>query len=319
MMNTVNKFGAGASKQSLSNSGSSNSNDRAATVSAVAAAINLVKEFNNNISMNGYAINNLQTPMGANDAATKDYVDSRISTAAATRVATDPEHENDLTNKRYVDRKVHESSNNLFTHIGTVSAATIDTNRSILEVRDNLDDVSQTVTGLSTTAAVPRYVKSNCGLVPVVRATNNKSGFKITSSSFTEHGVFIIFIGYLDNISWMPNVDSVVGSEAWVKIALPMSVKIHKFHVSSIHTNTAKKPHTLTLTGSLGVKAPGTTSDIEYQIFTTTNALLNNEVSSFDIPQPVDAYNIYKLKIYSPEIARPGLSYMQLFSLDPVV
>src|SRR5271156_3734169 len=100
MMNTVNKFGAGASKQSPSNSSSSGSNDRAAIVSAVAAAINLIREFNNNISMNDYAINNLQTPTGARDAATKDYVDSRITTAAAAGVATEPEHENenDLTN-----------------------------------------------------------------------------------------------------------------------------------------------------------------------------------------------------------------------------
>src|SRR5579863_10472156 len=239
-MYTVNKFGAGRRtvRHCLS--------DRAATVSAVAAAINLVKEFSNNISMNGYAINDLQTPTGANDAATKDYVDSRIGTAAATRVATDPEHENDLTNKRYVDRKVNESSNNLFTHIGTVSAATIDTNRSIQEVRDNLVDVSQTVTGLSTAVAVPRYVKSNCGLIPVLKASNNKSGFKITSSSYTENvGVVNIFVGYIVDISWMPNVDSVVGSEAWVKIALPMSVKIHKFHISGIHNKTAKKLHTL--------------------------------------------------------------------------
>ena len=74
MMNTVNKFGAGASKQSLFNSGSSGSSNRAAAVSAAAAAINLIREFNNNISMNGYAIINLQSPMGARNAATKDYV-----------------------------------------------------------------------------------------------------------------------------------------------------------------------------------------------------------------------------------------------------
>src|SRR5271156_807910 len=314
MMNTVNKFGAGASKQSPSNSSSSGSNDRAAIVSAVAASINLITEFNNNISMNGYAINNLQAPTGTRDAATKDYVDSRITTAAAaaTRVATEPEHENDLTNKRYVDRKVNESSR-------VLQAATTDANHSILEVRDNLVTVSETVTTMSTAAAVPRYVKSNCGLIPVLKATNNKSGFNVTSSSFTQHGVVNIFMGYVIDLSWMPNVDSVVGAEAWVKIVLPMSVKIHKFHISGIHSNTVKKPHTLTLTGSLGVKAPGTNSDIEYQIFTTTSASLNHEVSSFDVLQPVEAYSIYKLKIFSPEIARPGLSYMQIFSLDPVV
>src|SRR5271156_6298182 len=150
--------------------------------------------------------------------------------------------------------------------------------------------------------------------------TSNKSGFTLTSSSYTENvGVVNIFMGYIANTSWTPKVDSVVGAEAWVKIVLPMSVKIHRFHISGIHSNTVKKPHTLTLTGSLGVKAPGTTSDIEYQIFTTTSASLNHEVSSFDVLQPVEAYSIYKLKIYSLEIARPGLSYMQIFSLDPVV
>src|SRR5271156_4730804 len=202
MMNTVNKFGAGASKQSLSNS--SGGNDRAAIVSAVAASINLITEFNNNISMNGYAINNLQAPTGTRDAATKDYVDSRITTAAAaaTRVATEPEHENDLTNKRYVDRKVNESSR-------VLQAATTDANHSILEVRDNLVTVSETVTTVSTAAAVPRYVKTNCGLIPVLKATNNKSGFKVTSSSYTEHGVVNIFMGYIANTSWTPNVDSV--------------------------------------------------------------------------------------------------------------
>ena len=216
--------------------------------------------------------------------------------------------------------ETREASRALRNDLETVSATTTAATRSLLEVRENLVTVSQTVTELSTAAAVPRYVKSNCGLIPQLKATNNKSGFIVTSSSHTGNvGVFNIFIGYLATTSWIPNVDSVVGAEAWVKVVCPTSVKIHRFHVSGIHSNTEKKPHTLTLTGSFGVRAPDTTSDIEYQIFTTTNALLNNEVSSFDIPQPVDAYSIYKLKIYSPEIARPGLSYMQLFSLDPVV
>ena len=228
-MNTVNKFGAGASKQSLSSGSSSASSgsDRAATVSAVAAAINLIREFNNNISMNGYAIINLKSPMSAGDAANKEYVDSRISTAAAsaTTVATDPVNDNDPTNKSYVDREVsdvrnetREASRALRNDLETVSATTTATTRSLLEVRENLVTVSQTVTELSTAAAVPRYVKSNCGLIPQLKATNNKSGFIVTSSSHTGNvGVFNIFIGYLATTSWIPNIDSVVGSEAWVK------------------------------------------------------------------------------------------------------
>ena len=128
-------------------------------------------------------------------------------------------------NKHYVDRVFNE-----------VRMREHDISWTLLDVHNDLATVSETVTELCTSAAVPCYVKSNCGLIPVLKASNNKSGFNMTSSSHTEFGVVNIFIGYIANTSWIPNIDSVLGSEAWVKVVCPMSVKIHSIHISGIHT-----------------------------------------------------------------------------------
>ena len=93
---------------------------------------------------------------------------------------------------------------------------------------------------------------------------------------------------------------------------------MHSFRVAGIHSDAVKKRHSLTLTGRNGVKVEGSTVNIEYIIFHTNNALLNRDVSKFDI-QTTESYSIYKLKIYSPEIVHPGLSYWQLFEVHSVV
>ena len=46
--------------------------------------------------------------------------------------------------------------------------------------------------------------------------------------------------------------------------------------------------------------------------------VFNNELFTFDF-KTTKSYRIYKLEIYSPDIPKPGLTYLQLFALDPVV
>lgn len=50
----------------------------------------------------------------------------------------------------------------------------------------------------STAVAVQRQVKSNCGLIPVVKASNNKSPFNIRSCSFFQNLHLVnIFVDYI--------------------------------------------------------------------------------------------------------------------------
>src|SRR5271165_2724032 len=263
--------------------------------------VNLIRELNNDISMQNYSILNLKSPINDHDAANKRYVDATAAAAAAATTAAmtsaaEPVNDNDLTRKAYVDK---------------ISTAIRSTESAVLELRAS-------VGAAAAAAAAPRYIKSNCGFVPAVATIGgvlSKTGFTISSSSFTVDSVTNIFLPYVNNKSWIPSVDSAVGAECWVKVSCPFSVRLHRFQISGIHTEGAKKRHILTLTGSNGVK-DSHNNEIEYTIFTTSEAMINNTVSSFDIQQN-EPYSSYKLKLYSSEILRPGLSYMQLFSLDP--
>src|SRR5271165_704076 len=260
--------------------------------------VNLISEFNNDISMKNYSILNLKSPVNDHDAANKRYVDATAAAAAAAMMsAAEPVNDNDLANKAYVDR---------------ITSRIRSTESTVLELRNSVGAATAAVT-------VPRYIKSNCGLVPAVSlsAALSKSGFTLSSSSYSTEYIANIFLPYVNNKSWIPSVDSAVGAECWVKVSCPFSVRLHRFQISGIHTEGTKKRHTLTLTGSNGVK-DALNNEIEYTIFTTSEALINNTVSSFDIQQN-DPYSSYKLKLYSSEIARPGLSYMQLFPLEVVV
>ena len=121
-----------------------------------------------------------------------------------------------------------------------------------------------------------------------------------TSAAITEAAaVANLFIPYVTTKTWIPNVDSVLAGEACVIISCPFAVRLHSFQVAGIHWDAVKKRHSLTLTGSNGVRVEGSTVDIEYTIFQTDHALLNRDVSKFDI-QTTESYSIYKLKMYSP-------------------
>src|SRR5271157_42761 len=243
----------------------------------VDSKVNLIREFNNDISMKNYSILNLKSPVNDHDAANKEYVDATAAaaTTAAMTSAAEPVNDNDLKRKAYVDR---------------ISTAIRSTESAVLELRAS-------VGAAAVAAAVPRFVKSNSGLVPIIMLSNalSKTGFTISSSSFTVDSVSNIFLPYVNNKSWIPNVDSAVGAECWVKVSCPFSVRLHRFQISGIHTEGTKKRHTLTLTGSNGVK-DSHNNEIEYTIFTTSEAMINNTVSSFDIQQH-EPYSIYKLKL----------------------
>src|SRR5271155_5704347 len=304
--------------------------------------INSIREFNTDISMRGNSITNLKNPVAPADASTKEYVDSCIAMQASQipQALADPIDETHLSNKRYVDQVVNDAKTTIDNQL---LSSTRTTEVRLMEMRDSLATAADAVITLQSTAAttserltalnstatttsaavtaaaaVRRYVKSHVGLVPILITTNNKSGFTITSSSYTETPVANLFIPYVATKTWMPTVDSSLGAEAWMKISCPFIVRLHSFHVAGIHSETVKKRHSLTLTGSNGVRVEGSTTDIEYTIFHTDNALLNKDVSKFDI-ETTESYSIYKLKIFSPEIVRPGLSYWQLFEVYPVV
>ena len=200
--------------------------------------INSIREFNNDISMRDYSIMNLKNPVALTDASTKEYVDSCIATQASQipQALADPIDETHLSNKRYVDREINDAKtiidnqlllstrsteerytemrDNLVTAVNVVEALELTT--AITSERLAALDSTATTTSAAVTAAaaVQRYVKSHVGLVPLLITTTNKSGFTVTSSSYTENPVANLFIPYVTTKTWMSNVDSSLGAEA---------------------------------------------------------------------------------------------------------
>src|SRR5271155_2415948 len=252
--------------------------------------INSIREFNTDISMRGNSITNLKNPVAPADASTKEYVDSCIAMQASQipQALADPIDEIHLSNKRYVDRVVNDAKTTIDNQL---LSSTRTTEERLMEMRDSLATASDAVITLQSTAAttserlaaldstaattsavvtaaatVQRYVKSHVGLVSILITTNNKSGFTVTSSSYTEHATANLFIPYVSNKTWLPSVDSAPAAETWVKISCPFIVRLHSFHVAGIHSETVKKQQSLTLTGSNGVRVEGSTNDIECTI-----------------------------------------------------
>src|SRR5271165_5182179 len=127
--------------------------------------VNFIREFNNDISMKNYSILNLKSPVNDRDATNKRYVDATAAAAATAAVtsATEPVNDNDLTRKAYVDR---------------ISTAIRSTESTLVELRAS-------VGAAAAAAAVPLFIKSNSGLVPIITSSAlSKTGFTISSSSF---------------------------------------------------------------------------------------------------------------------------------------
>jgi hypothetical protein len=155
------------------------------------------------------------------------------------------------------------------------------------------------------------FVKNNVGLIPVNISTASKAGFTATASS-ESNSAYKAFA--INNASeW--TVGEGVTSNFWIQIELPDIIQVHKFALRNKRSSGGSDIKNWVFQGSIN-------GSLFVDLFTAENTPLGNEVRFYSLDINVgnpSGYKIYRLFVKSSEGNKPGISYFQLFSLDPIV
>jgi len=153
-----------------------------------------------------------------------------------------------------------------------------------------------------------RFVKNNVGFVPVLAGNHNKNGFlvEVSSQQIEAKSGFQVFTKAFNE--WV--VADGVKNNFWIKLKCPEQIRIHKFALRGRAGSSAK--HNFKLQGN------NADNDNWTDIFSGNDVILSNTVSFFNVPES-SAYYYYRIFIIDCEMtAAPGLSYWQLYTLDPI-
>jgi len=161
-----------------------------------------------------------------------------------------------------------------------------------------------------------KYIKNNVGFVPdLISNDKNKSGFIVSASSENQdkkaHNVFNSRKSEWYNVS---------DTEFWIQLQCPEPIRIHKF---ALRGNRANKLY------NWKVQARN-----EYNVWddlylyigyivglgenTYNNKFIDDTVSVFNVNSSM-GYIYYKILVTYAEGETPGLSYWQLYTLDPIL
>ena len=153
-----------------------------------------------------------------------------------------------------------------------------------------------------------RFVKNSVGFVPILAANQSRSGFVVSTSSQLSQPNSGYQVFNKSNYDWI--VADGVKTNFWIKLKCPEPIRLHKFALRSRAGNAAK--HNFKLQGS------NDDDDNWTDIFVGSDVLLNNAVSFFNVSTS-NHYYYYRIFIIDTEImTAPGLSYWQLYTLDPI-
>jgi hypothetical protein len=155
------------------------------------------------------------------------------------------------------------------------------------------------------------FVKNNAGLIPVNIGNASKSGFIATASS--ESGSAYKAFAINNASEWM--VGEGVTPNFWIQIELPEITRIHKFALRNKRSGGGSDIKNWVFQGSMnGV--------LFIDLFTAENTPLGNEVQFYHLDVHVgnpSGHKFYRLFVRTSEGNKPGISYFQIFSLDPIV
>ena len=156
-----------------------------------------------------------------------------------------------------------------------------------------------------------RYVKNNTAFIPHLHQNvNNKSGFEASASSelSPRHQARLVFCeSTTTERGWQPFAISTANPECWIQIKCPDKVKVHKFKIRGLRENYDVFKHIFRFQGS---------NDGVYwfELYRATDVLITRDLVSFNVHTP-SSYFYYRLFF---ETAIIGLSYWQLYTLDPI-
>jgi hypothetical protein len=225
------------------------------------------------------------------------YVDSKFITLA--------QNLQSKVDKQYVDELISRTSSMI-------------EDKVTKEYVDAQDGLTKTYIDMKLTDSVTKtsvdngHFKNNVGLVPDLNNNGeNKSGFKVSSSSeYHEHLAFHIFNSSKGN--W--NAFSSPQRESWIKLQCTEPIKIHKFTVRG-RTNDANEN-----TKILGWRLQGSNDDVVWiDLYKGIGEIIDQKFKTFLVPLTAGYYIYYRFLIKRAEGGDPGLSHLQLYSVDSII
>ena len=153
-----------------------------------------------------------------------------------------------------------------------------------------------------------RFVKNSVGYVPILTTSLSKNDFVVSEYSYhsPQNMGYQVFNRSLND--WV--VAEGVKTNCWLKLRCPESIRIYKFALRGRSGSTAK--HNFKLQGN------NEDDDNWTDIFSGSDVLLSNTVSSFNVAESI-LYSYYRIFVIDSDmIGAPGLSYWQLYTLDPI-
>ena len=149
-----------------------------------------------------------------------------------------------------------------------------------------------------------RYVKNNVGYVPDLNTNSDNNSEFIVSASSERNGdcrAYNVFNSW--RAEWVVGDDD---KNAWIQLQCPEKIRIHKIAVKSIDSNSK------ILRWKLQASDDKNAWDDLYM-----DSEMANTISFFNINCPKE-YIYYKIVVLQPRGKNPGLSYWQLYTLDPI-
>jgi len=228
-------------------------------------------------------------------------------------------HGSTTTNTKYVDDKFSTLTTNLATKLNKSS----DTMQGILNMGGNsISNVGEPVENQDAVTKqyadqkiLNLYTLSTTGLVPYLTSPLDESGFLVSvSDSIENHGGYKVF-NPTSKTQWKVTNDKegiTNSTNFWIKLECPFEVRVYKFCIKPTETTKLNK-----------WKIQGKMDwfhlweDLEFDIrpidYTTTS------VFTLDNLKLVKPYRLYRIFIEEAEGINPGLSYWQLYPMNPVL
>src|SRR5882757_5118868 len=284
---------------------------------ASAVALDGSRTMTGSLNLGNHKIINVTDPTSAQDASTKNYVDTKSLLVDGSNSMTgnmnlgthrilnvvDPTAPQGAATKNYVDNKslLVDGSNSM---TGNMNLGT----HKIINVTDPtlLQDAS-TKNYVDT-----RVIKNQVGFIPSLQSnsTNRNRFIASASSEFdTNYQAFNVFAPQINpTIFGGEWATSGVTSNFWIIIQCPFAVRIWKFQVRG-RTSGDQRLSNWRLEGS--------NDNITFTTLYTSTDLIGTNVLEYQI-NIIVSYIYYRIFAVSGETGNPGLTYWQIYSLDQI-
>jgi hypothetical protein len=271
-----------------------------------------------NINLNNNRILNVNRPQEPTDAANMRYVDGLRNNVLhyplthdvnfsnkRIHFVGDPINPQDAVNKRYVDAKFLTTTN---TDVG------LDMNEKyITGLSQDLREDSQAMSWHQVRDFVfktvnAKRVKNNVGFIPDVYGRGSKKGFVVSTNSQLNSNSSPKSIFNDGSYEWS---SSGLQENVWLQIQLPIPVSIWKFTIAGKMNN---------LERWYDWNYEGSKDTIAWTILkSATGGYLGSTMKTYFLTEPSEPFLYYRFYGIKGEPTNPGLSHLQIYTVDDLV